>query len=213
MSSGAVREIPLAEDDRRADRIRSLARMLDSAVRIPGTGISFGADSVFGLVPVVGDLAGAALSALLAPPALVIASAVGYATDHGYRDTKQRYGLANYLPDEAAEFVGFYRPEQGPDGEFRWMADRGVVHVFRARPFRLRIACENPDLEREPLRLSFRFEGEDAGSIVFLRPGVIEKRFDLGRAGALRLEVSRTFRPSAGDRRQLGVAVSAIRWE
>ena len=52
--------------------------MLDSAVRIPGTGISFGADSVFGLVPVVGDLAGAALSALLAPPALVIASAVAF---------------------------------------------------------------------------------------------------------------------------------------
>jgi len=36
--------------------------MLDSAVKIPGTGIRFGAESVFGLIPVVGDIAGAALS-------------------------------------------------------------------------------------------------------------------------------------------------------
>lgn len=36
--------------------------MLDSAIRIPGTGIRAGADSIIGLVPVVGDLAGAALS-------------------------------------------------------------------------------------------------------------------------------------------------------
>jgi hypothetical protein len=48
--------------DRRADNIRALARLLDSAVKIPGTGIRIGADSVFGLVPVVGDIAGAALS-------------------------------------------------------------------------------------------------------------------------------------------------------
>jgi hypothetical protein len=51
-----------AELDRRADNLRALARMLDSAVRIPGTGIRIGADSIFGLVPVVGDIAGAALS-------------------------------------------------------------------------------------------------------------------------------------------------------
>lgn len=50
------------ELDRRADNIRALARVLDSAIQIPGTGIRIGADSVFGLVPVVGDLAGAALS-------------------------------------------------------------------------------------------------------------------------------------------------------
>lgn len=48
--------------DRRAANIRTLARVLDSAVKIPGTGIRIGADSVFGLVPVVGDIAGAALS-------------------------------------------------------------------------------------------------------------------------------------------------------
>lgn len=36
--------------------------MLDSAVRIPGTQIRVGAEAVFGLIPIVGDIAGAALS-------------------------------------------------------------------------------------------------------------------------------------------------------
>jgi hypothetical protein len=48
--------------DRRADNLRTLARVLDSAFKIPGTGIRVGADSIFGLVPVVGDIAGAVLS-------------------------------------------------------------------------------------------------------------------------------------------------------
>ncbi len=42
--------------------LRALARVLDSAVHVPGTPIRFGADALLGLVPVVGDLAGAALS-------------------------------------------------------------------------------------------------------------------------------------------------------
>ncbi len=51
---------PLGPDQ--AVRVRALARLLDSAVRIPGTGIRLGLDSVVGLVPGVGDLAGAAMS-------------------------------------------------------------------------------------------------------------------------------------------------------
>jgi hypothetical protein len=48
--------------DPRVRRIRALARMLDSAFVIPGTKIRVGADPIIGLIPVVGDLAGAALS-------------------------------------------------------------------------------------------------------------------------------------------------------
>jgi len=43
-------------------RLTALARALDSAVRIPGTNVRFGLDAVIGLVPGVGDLAGAALA-------------------------------------------------------------------------------------------------------------------------------------------------------
>lgn len=45
-----------------AARVRALARVLDSAVRIPGTRITLGLDALVGLVPGVGDLAGAAMS-------------------------------------------------------------------------------------------------------------------------------------------------------
>jgi len=45
-----------------ARRVQVLARALDSALRIPGTRISFGIDSIVGLIPGAGDLASALLS-------------------------------------------------------------------------------------------------------------------------------------------------------
>ncbi len=51
---------PMGPDE--AAKVRALARLLDSAVRIPGTGIRLGLDSIVGLVPGIGDLAGAAMS-------------------------------------------------------------------------------------------------------------------------------------------------------
>ncbi|QCJ00774.1 DUF4112 domain-containing protein [Agrobacterium larrymoorei] len=40
-------------------RLSGISRLMDTAVGIPGTRIRFGADSVLGLVPVLGDGAGA----------------------------------------------------------------------------------------------------------------------------------------------------------
>ena len=51
---------PVRRDE--AASLRSLARLLDTAVGIPGTNIRFGLDSLIGLVPGLGDLAGAAMS-------------------------------------------------------------------------------------------------------------------------------------------------------
>jgi hypothetical protein len=47
------------EDRQRAarERLERLAFLLDSAVRVPGTGIRFGADALVGLVPGLGNLA------------------------------------------------------------------------------------------------------------------------------------------------------------
>lgn len=39
----------------RIRRLQMLAKIMDTAVRIPGTNIRFGADAVIGLVPVIGD--------------------------------------------------------------------------------------------------------------------------------------------------------------
>jgi hypothetical protein len=43
-------------------RARVLTRILDSAARVPGTNFRFGLDPVIGLIPGIGDLAGAAMS-------------------------------------------------------------------------------------------------------------------------------------------------------
>ncbi len=44
---------------RRLRRIHGIARLMDTAIAIPGTGIRLGADSILGLLPGVGDAGGA----------------------------------------------------------------------------------------------------------------------------------------------------------
>ena len=46
-----------------AEQARALARLLDSAVRVPGTSLRFGLDPILGLIPGAGDLIGGVLSA------------------------------------------------------------------------------------------------------------------------------------------------------
>ena len=54
---------PRAEDP--LARARTLTRLLDSAATVPGTGVRFGLDAVLGLVPGLGDIAGAVLAGYL----------------------------------------------------------------------------------------------------------------------------------------------------
>lgn len=49
-------------DPRRLQRLRRVGNLLDNSMSIPGTGFRFGVDSLIGLVPGIGDLAGSALS-------------------------------------------------------------------------------------------------------------------------------------------------------
>jgi hypothetical protein len=53
--------------------VRALARLLDSAVQVPGTRIRFGLDALLGLIPVVGDTIGAAMGTYI----LLVASRLG----------------------------------------------------------------------------------------------------------------------------------------
>ena len=55
----------MTTDDRDIRRARALARILDTAVGIPGTKIRLGLDPVLGLVPGAGDVASAMLSAYI----------------------------------------------------------------------------------------------------------------------------------------------------
>lgn len=45
--------------------LRRWATLLDSAFRVPGTGIRFGLDAIVGIVPGIGDLAAPAFTAML----------------------------------------------------------------------------------------------------------------------------------------------------
>ncbi len=47
------------------ERLRALARLLDTSFRIPGTPYRFGIDAIIGLVPGIGDLASGALGLLV----------------------------------------------------------------------------------------------------------------------------------------------------
>ncbi|NUS68036.1 MAG: DUF4112 domain-containing protein [Ensifer adhaerens] len=58
------RHIPI-EHLARLRRIRGLARLMDTTLRVPGTRIWLGADSVLGLIPGVGDFAAAAVGLLI----------------------------------------------------------------------------------------------------------------------------------------------------
>lgn len=49
----------------RLSRVKTLTRLLDSSIRIPGTRRTFGLDPLIGLVPWLGDAIGACLSAWL----------------------------------------------------------------------------------------------------------------------------------------------------
>ena len=51
-----------ALDSRSLARLRWLGNLLDNSIRVPGTNFRFGLDTIIGLVPGVGDLAGGALS-------------------------------------------------------------------------------------------------------------------------------------------------------
>lgn len=57
----SLRDVPPAPGDRGLDRLRRLAWWLDDGIRIPATGFRVGLDPILGLVPGLGDSAGALL--------------------------------------------------------------------------------------------------------------------------------------------------------
>ncbi|MEA2764013.1 MAG: hypothetical protein QOK07_417 [Gemmatimonadaceae bacterium] len=52
----------IVSPDARVRRVRTVARLLDNAISIPGTSWKLGLDPIIGLIPGVGDMVGAVLS-------------------------------------------------------------------------------------------------------------------------------------------------------
>ncbi len=58
--------MPIHEKHRdQVERLRKLARLMDNSIRLPGTSRRFGLDPLIGLIPGVGDLAGALIAGVI----------------------------------------------------------------------------------------------------------------------------------------------------
>jgi hypothetical protein len=60
-----ARSVDAAAQDAGVARLRTLSRLLDNQFRIPGTNFRFGLDAIVGLVPGLGDVAGAVASSAI----------------------------------------------------------------------------------------------------------------------------------------------------
>lgn len=102
----------------RLARVRTLARALDSAIVIPGTSMRFGLDPIIGLVPGLGDLAGAVLS--------------GYIVIEGIRMGVSRAGVARMLANVGIDAIVGSVPVLGDLFDAGWKANnRNVALIER----------------------------------------------------------------------------------
>lgn len=101
---------------RSRERLQRYTRLLDDAIRLPGTNIRFGADAVIGLVPVVGDFAGVALSSV------VFAEAV--------RLRAPRKVLMRMGGNMATDFVVGLVPVVGDIFDVAWRANRRNLRLL-----------------------------------------------------------------------------------
>ncbi|HEU5218433.1 MAG TPA: DUF4112 domain-containing protein [Gemmatimonadales bacterium] len=97
-------------------RLRRVARLLDSALVIPGTGIRFGWDALIGLVPVLGDVAGATLAGYL----VLMAARLGAPTAV----------ILRMLSNVAIDAVGGSIPVLGDLFDIGWRANTRNVELL-----------------------------------------------------------------------------------
>lgn len=96
--------------------LRRLARVMDEAVRVPGTNVRFGLDALIGLVPGVGDLAGAAIA--------------GYIVLAGIRQGAPASVLLHMLFNVAIDTIGGAVPIIGDLFDVGWRANARNVALL-----------------------------------------------------------------------------------
>lgn len=122
------------------DRARSLARLLDSAVRVPGTGVRFGLDSVLGLVPGLGDVAGAAFSGYM----VLLASRMG----------APRSVIARMLANVAIDTVGGAIPVLGDLFDVAWKSNSRNLALLERVAGETSVARAEPPVSRTGMLLT-----------------------------------------------------------
>ena len=99
-------------------RVQVLADLLDNAIRIPGTEIRIGLDPLIGLVPGIGDFAGAALSI--------------YIVLEGARAGIPRTVLLRMLANVGVDSLVGSIPALGDLFDFGWKANAKNAQLLRA---------------------------------------------------------------------------------
>jgi hypothetical protein len=95
---------------------RKLARLLDRAVRIPGTNITFGLDAVLGLIPGGGDIAGAVFSGYL----ILLGSRMGLPT----------HILTRMIVNVAIDTIGGSVPVLGDLFDVAWKSNTRNLEIL-----------------------------------------------------------------------------------
>ncbi len=99
-------------------RARTYTRLLDTVARIPGTNIRFGLDPIIGLIPGLGDMAGAVLS--------------GYLVMLAGRAGASRTTIVRMLANVAIDTVGGALPILGDAFDVYWKSNsRNLVLLER----------------------------------------------------------------------------------
>jgi len=98
--------------------VRALARLLDDAIRVPGTRIGLGLDGLLGLIPGVGDAAGGLVSAYL----VLQAARMGVS----------RAVLARMLVNVGIDVLVGAVPLLGDIFDFAWKANRKNAALLEA---------------------------------------------------------------------------------
>jgi hypothetical protein len=101
----------------RVERLDRLARLLDTAIVVPGTNIRFGADAIIGLMPGIGDTITTALSAWIVYEA--------------HKLGVPRRLLARMIANVALDSVVGAVPVAGDVFDVMWRANRRNIRLLR----------------------------------------------------------------------------------
>ena len=127
---GAVAVADRSQNDDRTvglisdERLAKLERLFDRAFTVPGTSFRFGLDGVFGLVPVVGDAATAAVSMVIVADA--------------WKSGARKRVMARMARNVAVDFVVGAIPVVGDLFDFGFKANTKNIKLLRDERNRIR---------------------------------------------------------------------------
>jgi hypothetical protein len=118
MDSDSFVETPVTSEERALRRAKTVSKLLDESVRVPGTDFRVGLDPVLGVLPGGGDLAASAISLYV----------VGEAARAGVPPSV----LARMLFNVGLDAAGGSVPVAGTAFDTVWKANKRNVELFEA---------------------------------------------------------------------------------